>query len=602
MPPSSYRADYALSRSVSSREQLDELRLAEAVEHGDTAGMQYLLQRHHICPQPDLLFVACEHGHANIVSLLLDEGVSAEQRTTGASSTGRAGPTTPLLLAASLGHVNVVAMLTSKGQLRRGLPGRAPGTIDEGIGRAGTTPLLAACERGHEAVTMALLAAGADASRASSEGVTPLYEASARGHTAIVRRLLGARAFVDAARPVLPSLGAHGRSTPLFASCAAGHEEVASLLMGASADAHAQQLRGLSPAHAAVSNGHAHILRAILRAQPPPGSTTDGRGETLLVSAASAGQSPCVALLLEWHSPPPAEAGMLLPAAGTTSASSAASALAAGAMRRDVENAISRARSKLPSATHEDCLELLRRWLRARLGLLLHSTRRLAADAHAGSQMAMDAPRAKGLTTLGLASGASGDDRLRHAIGLGDLETLRVVLEEVAGSASRNLLQEARAKRDAMRAKEKKFAKKAARRAEAAGGAQGGAQGVGTGTPPAETTSELTPLPRVPSCPSTAGVLSAWSTPTPPPHPPLPPTVMAADSAASPTAGSADDEDDGCVLCMDARRTHLFVPCGHLCCCERCCTVICSKAAAVGEQPSCPLCRTSSTQAIKLFK
>lgn len=49
-------------------------------------------------------------------------------------------------------------------------------------------------------------------------------------------------------------------------------------------------------------------------------------------------------------------------------------------------------------------------------------------------------------------------------------------------------------------------------------------------------------------------------------------------------------DDDGCVICLEASRTHVVVPCGHLCLCERC--------AVVKE---CPLCRASAQMVMKVF-
>ena len=40
---------------------------------------------------------------------------------------------------------------------------------------------------------------------------------------------------------------------------------------------------------------------------------------------------------------------------------------------------------------------------------------------------------------------------------------------------------------------------------------------------------------------------------------------------------------DECVICIDAKSTCLFIPCGHLCTCMECCEDI---------EATCPLCRT----------
>ena len=48
--------------------------------------------------------------------------------------------------------------------------------------------------------------------------------------------------------------------------------------------------------------------------------------------------------------------------------------------------------------------------------------------------------------------------------------------------------------------------------------------------------------------------------------------------------GERDVKCDECVVCMNAERTHAFVPCGHRCVCKKC---------GVDERSfdTCPLCR-----------
>ncbi|CAK0805118.1 unnamed protein product [Prorocentrum cordatum] len=56
-----------------------------------------------------------------------------------------------------------------------------------------------------------------------------------------------------------------------------------------------------------------------------------------------------------------------------------------------------------------------------------------------------------------------------------------------------------------------------------------------------------------------------------------------------------DAEAQLCTVCLDAKKTHICVPCGHICVCESCASSLC-------KQPKlCPLCRTSCTQVIKVF-
>eukprot|EP00931_Biecheleriopsis_adriatica_P104750 TRINITY_DN7938_c0_g1_i1.p1 TRINITY_DN7938_c0_g1~~TRINITY_DN7938_c0_g1_i1.p1 ORF type:complete len:530 (+),score=89.34 TRINITY_DN7938_c0_g1_i1:143-1732(+) len=60
-------------------------------------------------------------------------------------------------------------------------------------------------------------------------------------------------------------------------------------------------------------------------------------------------------------------------------------------------------------------------------------------------------------------------------------------------------------------------------------------------------------------------------------------------AAASSTAASA--EVGLCVVCFDADATHVVIPCGHQCVC----------AACSGQLATCPVCRGSATQFIKVF-
>jgi len=61
--------------------------------------------------------------------------------------------------------------------------------------------------------------------------------------------------------------------------------------------------------------------------------------------------------------------------------------------------------------------------------------------------------------------------------------------------------------------------------------------------------------------------------------------------SAFPTDGSRDHESL-CVICIDARRSHVFLPCGHFCCCENCIP----KANGV-----CPMCRQPVKETHRIF-
>ena len=53
-------------------------------------------------------------------------------------------------------------------------------------------------------------------------------------------------------------------------------------------------------------------------------------------------------------------------------------------------------------------------------------------------------------------------------------------------------------------------------------------------------------------------------------------------------------ESEECVVCLSSKRTHAFVPCGHMCVCNKCADSI--------KNRMCPICRMVSKQIIKIFQ
>ncbi|NXF25149.1 LRSM1 ligase, partial [Rhodinocichla rosea] len=62
---------------------------------------------------------------------------------------------------------------------------------------------------------------------------------------------------------------------------------------------------------------------------------------------------------------------------------------------------------------------------------------------------------------------------------------------------------------------------------------------------------------------------------------------------AAPTAPPlrGDETKSECVVCMEQEPQMIFLPCGHVCCCQSCCERL----------PSCPLCRQDIAQRVRLF-
>ena len=69
-------------------------------------------------------------------------------------------------------------------------------------------------------------------------------------------------------------------------------------------------------------------------------------------------------------------------------------------------------------------------------------------------------------------------------------------------------------------------------------------------------------------------------------------------TAGSPTSPKGDSLKDGeCIVCLDAPRTHLMHPCGHLSMCERCAGTLMASVL-----PKCAVCRKDVDSIVKVYK
>ena len=134
---------------------------------------------------------------------------------------------TPLLDAASRGHLEAVRLLLSRG------------AAVDARGNDGANALINASEWGHLGVLRELLARGADANaRHNINGDTALHLASWHGYAEVVRELLACGAVVNAR--------ADNGLSPLLGACQNGQLEAAALLLGAGADLALLDERGRS--------------------------------------------------------------------------------------------------------------------------------------------------------------------------------------------------------------------------------------------------------------------------------------------------------------------------------------------------------------------
>ncbi|KAG7252572.1 hypothetical protein CRUP_019356, partial [Coryphaenoides rupestris] len=90
-----------------------------------------------------------------------------------------------------------------------------------------------------------------------------------------------------------------------------------------------------------------------------------------------------------------------------------------------------------------------------------------------------------------------------------------------------------------------------------------------------EEQAEAEPEPLTPSAPLPSPDSS-------PPHTPVTPSAFS----------SIDVGGSDCVVCMERGSQVIFLPCGHVCCCQ-----VCS-----GALLNCPLCRGSISQRVRLYQ
>ena len=57
-----------------------------------------------------------------------------------------------------------------------------------------------------------------------------------------------------------------------------------------------------------------------------------------------------------------------------------------------------------------------------------------------------------------------------------------------------------------------------------------------------------------------------------------------------------DAEETMCVVCFDAPKDHIIVPCGHMCVCEAC-----AEQLTKTRTPTCPVCRRAIRETVKVF-
>jgi len=149
---------------------------------------------------------AVSRGHAELAGKLFDQVGKA------AVDTADDDGWTPLIIAASAGHNQLVEMLLDNGA-------NVNATTSQG-----RTALLYSASKGREELTARLIDSGADTNLRDQLGATPLHRASGPGHTGVVRLLLAAD------KTIVDCQDKYG-NTALHYACEEERNEVARLLI-----------------------------------------------------------------------------------------------------------------------------------------------------------------------------------------------------------------------------------------------------------------------------------------------------------------------------------------------------------------------------------
>ncbi|RFU27471.1 hypothetical protein B7463_g8880, partial [Scytalidium lignicola] len=247
------------------------------------------------------LHLASQHGHLDIVQILLDVGVDIDAKDNGME--------TALVRACSAGHDDIVILLLSRGA-DRNIQGERYGTalqaaslhgnrnivelllesadLDAEGGQFGTA-LQAASLRGHHNVVKALLDKDAEVNALGGEYTKTAdlstKESNVDGITRVVRYLLKQQNLLD--NPSWEDFSPEWQ-----------HETVVQLLLDGKVDINIQS-RGFGPAlQAASRGGHTEVIRTLLNTGADPNGEGGAYG-TALQAAAVSGNDEAVQLLLE---------------------------------------------------------------------------------------------------------------------------------------------------------------------------------------------------------------------------------------------------------------------------------------------------------------
>lgn len=200
--------------------------------------------------QSTALAVAANYGRVQVARMLMDAETADEFDA--------------LIVGASSGHEAVVALALERGKA----------DVGRAYGKNESTPLHMSARLGHAGVVRLLLEAKADPLAVRPDGYTPLMMSAASGSAEVFDLLAGAAGGVEAAaRHRNEKLG---RTVLGVASNTAGMDGVVRRLVAAGADPFEADLRGWTPAMAALSRNRADTAVALLEGISGPAAGING--------------------------------------------------------------------------------------------------------------------------------------------------------------------------------------------------------------------------------------------------------------------------------------------------------------------------------------
>jgi ankyrin repeat protein len=229
------------------------------------------------------IFEAVREGKEEIVSSL----TSADPTLLEKAEEG--GGDTPLLVAVEHGKADMVTLLLQQGA-----------NIDR-AGPKGETALMRAITKGNEECSSLLLGHGAREDLADDAGKTPLMRASIQGHLGLVRLVFEAMLERGKAKMGVDRRGKDGK-TALHHAAAGGHFDITAYLLCNEAQASIKDAFGMTPLMLACEKGPVEVVQILLLLGVKEGQGLDERdekGKTALHHAARRGNKRVVGLLLK---------------------------------------------------------------------------------------------------------------------------------------------------------------------------------------------------------------------------------------------------------------------------------------------------------------